>query len=52
MERQRGLFDEGEESEEVLRRLQEEVRDQVRDLVAEMALSRLRAQRKEAPDES
>lgn len=52
MKRQRGLFEEGEErSEGVIRRLPEEVRMRVRDLLAELAIKQLRARRKEARDE-
>ena len=52
MEKQRGLFEEGGKgSEDVSRRLPEEVRIAVRSLLAELALQQLKARRKEARDE-
>lgn len=52
MERQHRLFNGSEgESEEVFRRLQEEVRVRVRELLAEIAIRQVKARRKEARDE-
>jgi len=52
MEKQRGLFEEGEERREgVFRRLPGEIRTAVRALLAELALQQLKARRKEARDE-
>lgn len=52
MEKQRGLFEEGGQgSEEVFRRLPEEVRVVVRSLLAELVIQRLKTRRKETRNE-
>ena len=52
MEKQRGLFEEGEEgSEGVIRRLPEETRGRTEILLAELLLKQLRARLKEDRDE-
>ena len=52
MKRQRGLFEgDVERCEGVIRRLPEEVRTRVRELLADLALKQLKARRKEARDE-
>lgn len=52
MEKQRGLFEEGEEgSEDVIRRVPEETRARTEVLLADLLLKQLRARRQEARDE-
>lgn len=52
MRKQRGLFEGSEEEGEyVFRRLQEEVRIRVTELLADLALKQVKAIRKEARDE-